>query len=128
GKRGVIDKETYGSAIWIAVIGSEQHRLLGRLGFAPRSVRKKAIVAVDPQMRIKRLDALLGRTLHDNFPTSLQRFLKERGQYALKFLSLQVVKQYLGHRIARPVPTTFRNDPHPADREVVPPNRNPNFC
>jgi len=43
-------------------------------------------------MRIKCFDALLGRPLHHNFPASLERLLEERGQYAFKFLPLQVVE------------------------------------
>ena len=83
GQRCAVDQEANGCAIWIAVIGGEQHRLLCRLGFAPGAVREKAIVAVGPQMRIKRFDALLGSIPAPQL-SSLAR-ATSRGARAIRF-------------------------------------------
>src|SRR4029079_14321449 len=68
--RYAVEKEADCSAIRIVLGGGEQDRL--RRGFAGTggAMRQEAVVAVGPQMRIERIDALLGAGLHHHAPAA----------------------------------------------------------
>jgi hypothetical protein len=50
-------------------------------------------------MRIESLDVLFGRSLHNDLPATLEGFFQQRRQHAFELLALQVVEEYLGHRM-----------------------------
>jgi hypothetical protein len=51
-------------------------------------MRKEAIVAMRPKMRVERLDAFLRTALHNHPPATGERLLKQRRQHAFEFLAV----------------------------------------
>src|SRR6185369_4077957 len=83
------------------VLRGQQHRLQRGLGLAVGAVREEGIVAPGPQMRIERVDPLVGRRLHHDAPAALERFLQKLRQHAFDRLALQVIEEDLGHSLSR---------------------------
>src|SRR5262249_29027915 len=92
-----LDQEAHRRTIGIAVVYGQQNRLLACLAVAPGAVRQKAIIGVGPQVRVERVDPLLGGRLHHDAPAALERALKQRRQHALDRLTQQMIEQDLGH-------------------------------
>jgi len=74
--RRAIDEKTYGGAIRIVVMNGKQNRLLVSFGIAPGAMRKEALVAKRPQMRVERVEALLPWYVDHRAPAALDRFFE----------------------------------------------------
>ncbi len=96
GNRGSVDQKPHACAVRVVLAHGEQDRLLGGSCLPVRSMRQKAVITERPQMRIKGVDAILRRGLHDRAPAALERALEQVRQHFLERLFLQVIEEDLG--------------------------------
>jgi hypothetical protein len=101
-QRNAVDEETNVRAIRIGFVHRDQHRLRLRVAVAFGAVRQETVLAVRPQMRIERVDALLRSGLHHDVPAPLQGSFQQGRQHALQWMPLEMIEQHLRHeRLAR---------------------------
>ena len=86
---------------------------------------QEAVVAIGPQMRVERLDALLGRRLHHDAPAALERFLQQLRQHALR--AAGAADDRRGSRSSARAQSS-RNAPPPAGRAAARPSPSPSSC
>src|SRR5438477_4548537 len=104
---GAFEEKAHACAVWIVGLDGEQDRLLLGLRFVDGAVRQETIIGEGPQLRVERLDALLGGRLHDHPPAALERFLKQRRQDFLQRLAFEVVEEDFRH-LAHSIPFTSK--------------------
>ena len=67
---------------------------------ACRAMGKEALLAIGPQQRVERLDALLACGLHGGTPTAFQRSFEQRRQHLLQRPPLEMIEIDLGDAVA----------------------------
>lgn len=94
---GSIDKKSHIGAVQISIARADQHRLAISVLTIVGAMRQKTAVTIGPKMLIQRIASFFAVCLHNDPPTTLQTFFKQRRQRVLKARFRQMVKQHFRH-------------------------------